>query len=124
MTGYICRTFITRDREVMLTLLRSLVLPIIDYSSVVWNPHLQQDINLLESPQRVLTSKIDGMEGLDYYQRLKSLNIYSSERRRDRYLILYIMKVLQGKVPNPGISYKYSARRGKVLTHSFPQFEK
>ena len=116
MTGYICRTFITRDREVMLTLLRSLVLPIIDYSSVVWNPHLQQDINLLESPQRVLTSKIDGMEGLDYYQRLKTLNIYSSERRRDRYLILYIMKVLQGKVPNPGISYKYSARRGKVLT--------
>ena len=56
------------------------------------------------------------MESLDYYQRLRELNIYSAERRRDRYLILYIFKVMQGKVPNPGLSYKHSPRRGLVLT--------
>ena len=116
MTGYICRTFLTRNREVMLTLLRSLVLPIQDYSCVVWNPHLQKDITLLESAQRLLTRQIEGMESLDYYQRLRELNIYSAERRRDRYLILYIFKVMQGKVPNPGLSYKHSPRRGLVLT--------
>ena len=116
MTGYICRTFLTRNREVMLTLLRSLVFPILDYSCVVWNPHLQQDITRLESAQRLLTSKIDGMESFNYYKRLQELNIYSAERRRDRYIILYIFKVVQAKVPNPGISYKYSPRRGKVLT--------
>ena len=55
------------------------------------------------------------MESLDYYKRLKFLKLFSSERRRDRYLVLYIFKILQGKVPNPGISYKYSPRRGKVL---------
>ena len=115
MTGYILRTFLTRGREVMIILLRSLIFPILDYSCVVWNPHLQQDKNLLESPQRFLTSKIEGLESFDYYQRLKELKLYSAERRRDRYLILYIIKIIQCKVPNPGISYKYSPRRGRVL---------
>ena len=55
------------------------------------------------------------MESLDYYQRLKELKLYSAERRRDRYLLLYIFKIIQCRVPNPGISYKYSPRRGKVL---------
>ena len=106
MAGYILRTFLTRGREVMVILLRSLIFPILDYSCVVWNPHLQQDKVLLESPQRLLTSKIEGLESLDYYQRLKELNLYSAERRRDRYLVLYIFKIIQCKVPNPGISYK------------------
>ena len=29
------------------------------------------------------------MEGLDYHERLKKLNMYSLKRRRDRYLIIY-----------------------------------
>ena len=29
------------------------------------------------------------MEGLDYHERLKKLKMYSLERRRDRYLIIY-----------------------------------
>lgn len=115
MTGYILRTFLTRDREVMLTLLRSLVFPILDYGSIVWNPHLQKEITLLESAQRRLTCTIEGLENLNYHQRLKELKIYSAQRRRDRYVLLYIFKILQGKIPNPGISYKYSPRRGKVL---------
>jgi hypothetical protein len=116
MVGYVLRTFLTRGREVMIILLRSLIFPILDYSCVVWNPHLQQDKVLLESPQRLLTSKIEGMESLDYYQRLQELKLYSAERRRDRYLILYIFKIIQGRVPNPGISYKHASRRGKVIT--------
>ena len=115
MVGYTLRTFISRDREVLLTLLKSLVIPILDYSCVVWNPHLQQEITQLESPQRLLTSKIEAMETLDYYQRLKVLDLYSAERRRDRYIVLYTFKIIKGKVPNPGISYKWSLRRGKVL---------
>ena len=115
MVGYILRTFLTRGRDVMLILLRSLIFPILDYSCVVWNPHLQQDKTLLESPQRLLTSKIEGLESLDYYQRLTELKLYSAERRRDRYMILYLFKIIHGRVPNPGISHKYSQRRGKII---------
>ena len=117
IAGYIMRTFLSRKPEIMLTLLKSLVLPIIDYSSVIWNPHTQQDIAFIESVQRNYTSKLDGMADMNYYSRLKSLNLYSSERRRDRYQILYIFKIIHGRVPNPGISFKWSQRRGKVITY-------
>jgi ribonuclease P/MRP protein subunit RPP40 len=116
MSGYILRTFITRKPEIMLTLLKSLVLPIIEYSCIIWNPHTQQDISQLESVQRNFTCKLDGMQNMDYYQRLVRLKIYSAERRRDRYLIVYVFKIIFRKVPNPGLSYKWSLRRGKVLT--------
>ena len=115
MSGYIFRTFLTRKPEIMLTLLKSLVLPIIEYSCIVWNPHAQKDIVMLESVQRTFTCKLDGMSDLNYYQRLQALNLYSTERRRDRYILMYVFKIIQGRVPNPGISYKWSARRGKVV---------
>ena len=117
IAGYIMRTFLSRKPEILLILLRSLVLPIIDYSSIIWNPHTYQDIATLESVQRNYTSKLEGMSDMNYYQRLKSLKLYSSERRRDRYSILYIFKILHSKVPNPGICFKWSPRRGKVLTY-------
>ena len=117
IAGYIMRTFLSRKPEILLILLRSLVLPIIDYSSIIWNPHTFQDIATLESVQRNYTSKLEGMSDMNYYQRLKSLKLYSSERRRDRYSILYIFKIIHGKVPNPGICFKWSPRRGKVLTY-------
>ena len=117
IAGYIMRTFLSRKPEIMLTLLKSLVLPIIDYCSIVWSPYTQQDIASIESVQRNYTSKLEGMAELNYYNRLKRLKLYSSERRRDRYNILYIFKIIHGKVPNPGISFKWSPRRGKVLTY-------
>ena len=49
----------------------------------------QKYINELENIQKTFTKKIDGMEELDYHERLKKLNMYSLERRRDRYLIIY-----------------------------------
>lgn len=115
MSGYILRTFMIRNTQPMLILFKSLVLPHIEYCSVIWNPHLQKEINRLESVQRNFTCKLEGMENLDYYERLKSLHLYSTERRRDRYLLIYIYKILFRKVPNPGLSYKWSLRRGKVL---------
>ena len=111
MSGYILRTFVIRNPQPMLTLFKSLVLPHIEYSCIVWNPHLQKDINRLESVQRHFSSRLEGMDQYDYYQRLKMLNIYSTERRRDRYVIIYIFKVIYGKVPNPGLSYKWTLRR-------------
>ena len=49
---------------------------------------------MLEQIQRSFTSKLEGLNELNYYQRLKKLDIYSLERRRDRYIILYIFKIL------------------------------
>ena len=48
-----------------------------------------------------------------YEARLKFLNLYSLERRRERYLIIYLTKIINGLVPNPGnrLKWDYDVRR-------------
>ena len=60
----------------------------LEYCYIVWSPREQQYINKIEDMQRIFTSKIDGMEGLIYHQRLKKLGMYSMERR-DQFQIIY-----------------------------------
>ena len=40
------------------------------------------------------------MQNLNYWERLKCLELYSLERRRERYIVIYIWKISQGLVPN------------------------
>ena len=100
LTGWILRTFISREAEHMVTLFKSLVLPIIEYGCVVWSPSLLFEIRRLEAIQRHFTSKIRGLSDLSYSERLEHLKLYSLERRRDRYSIIYTFKMLKGLVPN------------------------
>ena len=100
MAGWILRTFYTRDTVPMVTLFCALVLPIMEYCCQLWSPTKQYQIRNIESVQRNFTAKIAGTEGLKYYQRLKFLKMYSLERRRDRYTIIYVWKILQGLAPN------------------------
>ena len=43
----------------------------------------------LEKIQKSFTSKINGMNELDYHERLKKINLNSLERRRERFMIIY-----------------------------------
>ena len=56
---------------------------------------------------------------MSYWDQLKKLKLYSLERRRERYMIIYVWKILEGSVPNivdvngdAKISAKYHPRRG------------
>ena len=115
--GYILRTFITRDSGVMLTLFKSLVLPILEYGCILWNPFKLSEIRCLEQVQRNFTSRIELNDELNYWDRLKKFKLYSLERRRERYIILYVFKIIKGIVPNPGISWKVHERRGLELCY-------
>lgn len=115
MCGYILRTFMLREPEPMMCLFKSLVIPIIDYCCIVWNPYKRKDIQFIEKIQRNYTKRLGNLYELNYYQRLKTLNIYSMERRRERYEILYIFKILKHLVPNVGINCKINPRRGRGL---------
>jgi len=56
------------------------------------------------------------MEGLYYYwERLKSLQLYSQERRSDRYRIIFLWKVGQGLVQGYKVPFVTSPRRGRVV---------
>ena len=55
----------------------------------------QKWIYELEKIQKSFTSKVNGMEELDYHERLKKLNLYNHERRRKMYMIIYEWQQLE-----------------------------
>ena len=121
--GWILRTFQTRGQTCMLTLYKSIVLPLVEYCCQLWHPYKAMDTKLLESIQRTFTSKIHNCQvrRLNYWERLKELNLYSLQRRRERYIIIYIWKILNRLVPNilfngnEAITLQpYNERRGKL----------
>ena len=50
--GMIKRCFTDLTKDKVITLYRSIIRPILEYASPAWAPHLQKDINALESVQR------------------------------------------------------------------------
>ena len=116
--GWIFRVFKTREFTPMLTLYRALVLPILEYCCQLWHPQALGLIRQVEGVQRSFTYRIDQMRDLDYWQRLERLKLYSLERRRERYLIIYVWKVLQDMAPNfegrDCICTEENARRGRL----------
>ena len=71
MASWILRTFKTRARVPMLTLYKSLVLPILEYCSVLWCPLSVGSIQKLEAVQWSFIRKITGTREMDYWQCLK-----------------------------------------------------
>ena len=72
---------------------------------------------MLESVQRRFTSKINGVEHLSYWDRLRSLNLMSLQRRRERFLIIYLWKIINLKVKNDiGAVWRLCPRKGIVIS--------
>ena len=76
----------------MLTLLKSLVIPLLEYCCQLWNPWKAKDIQAIEAIQRTFTYKTTEVQN--------ELKLYSLQRRRERCIIIYIWKITQHMVPN------------------------
>ena len=72
------------------------VRPILEYCSVIWNPHLLKDIEPIENVQRRFTKRLPGMQNFTYHQRLVSLSLDSLELRRIRLDLIYTYKIVFG----------------------------
>ena len=116
LAGWILRIFNTRCPTVMLTLLKQLIYPTLEYNSVLWSPKKRDLIDNLETVQKNFIKKINCPElvNSDYWDRLSHFKLYSMERRRERYAIMYVWKVLHGLYPNPGIQMNTTAADHKI----------
>ena len=114
--------FKSRSEEVVLTLYKSLVRPILEYCCVLWNPMKIGEIAQIEGIQRTATSKIVSVSHINYWQRLEKLGLMSLQRRRDRYSLLYMFKILHNQLPNDvGIIFYVNPRLGvKVCVPPLP----
>ena len=97
----------------MLHLYKMMVRSRLEYCSPVWDPSAIGDIQVLEGVQRHFTDKIVGCGDMDYYERLKHLRLQSLQRRRERYSIIHVWKILQGIAPNDlGMNFVEHPRHG------------
>ena len=99
-TSWILRCFKSRQAGIILQLFRSYVIPLIEYGSLIWLPCKIGDINRIETLQRTVTKKIEGIENKNYHERLQSLQLFSLQRRRERFCIIHIWKIANGLAPN------------------------
>ena len=113
INSWIYRTFSTRDVLTMLTLWKSLVLPHIDYCSQLWSPTKRYQIQKLEALQKCYLNGISKLKHLNYWQKLKATKLYSLERRRERYRIIYTWNILENNVPN----FNYSDTKGGIFSY-------
>ena len=73
-------------------------------------------MNKLEAVQRTYTFRTDGMDKLDYWQRLQVMNLQSIQRRHERYKIIYLWKIINGLVPQCDVQWTVNERRGTMIT--------
>ena len=110
--GYLLRTFKNRSLDFMRWAWKTYVQPIADYCSQLWGPSSGSDLKRLEHTLKSFTAKIEGIKHLNYWERLKSLKMYSMGRRMERYKVLYIYKIITGRVQNCGISWTHNSNSG------------
>ena len=100
----------------MRKLWRTLIQPHFDYACLVWSPVGEiGEIKRMESVLRDYTRKCTKLRNESYDVRLKKFELMSQERRVERYKILYIRKMLMGKVPNLGIKVCTDSRYGPIV---------
>ena len=96
--GMIKHTFTFMDKEMFLTLYKTLVRPQMEYCQEVWSPHLKKDIAILEKVQRRATKIVPDLKDLPYECRLKHLKLYPLSKRRERGDMITTFKMLNGLI--------------------------
>ena len=94
--GMIRRSITCKDQEIIMRFYKSLVRPILDYGSGIWNPYQKQDIEKIEKIQRRATKMIRGMRKLTYGERLRRCKLMTLEERRRRYDLIETFKIMKG----------------------------
>jgi hypothetical protein len=94
--GMIKRSFVYKDKHVLLKLYKSLVRPHVEFCVQAWRPYLKKDIELLEKVQRRFTMMVPGMQSLNYEEKLRQLKLPKLETRRLRGDMIEVFKIFHG----------------------------
>ena len=113
MAAWVLGVFKDRSKLTMMHLYKSLIRFHLEYCCPVWDPTRIQDIQSIEDVQRNFTARIAGLGSMDYHSRLKALHLQSLQRRRERYSIIHVWKIINNLAPNDiNIQFNRNPRLG------------
>ena len=113
LIAWVLSVFSDRSEYTMMSLYKSLIRSRLEYLSPLWHPSKIEDIKMLEGVQRLFTSKIKGLSQYSYWERLEKLKLMSLQRRRERFIIINVWKIINGISPNDiHLQTVVSGRRG------------
>ena len=95
----------------MKTILKTLIVPHVDYCSQLWMPTTPKGIETIEKLQKHFFNIIPAIRQLNYWDQLKEMKMLSLQRRMERYRCIYTWKILEGLAPNCGVSVKLEGGR-------------
>ena len=116
---WLLRTFSIRNAP-LTHLYKSYVLPLLEYNSAFWNPHLLKDIDALESVQRRFTKSFPFLRDLSYRARLEALELESLEIRRLRATLILIYNIVHNHILHSSSAssfFRLSAGTSDVNSH-------
>ena len=92
--GLIKRKFTYMDKDLFLTLYKSLVRSHLDYGNLVFYPTTKKYKQIVENAQRRATRLVPELCGLIYKERLIELNLPTLDYRRKRFDIIQVFKIV------------------------------
>jgi len=75
------RTLICRNQEIIVSMFKTFIRPIIESAGTAWCPWERKDIDFLEKIQRRATRQIPGIGKLSYEERLNRCKLTTLESR-------------------------------------------
>ena len=117
--GLIRRSFRHLDKEMFLTLYKSLIRPQLEYGNQVWSPRLAKHIKMIENVQRRATKLVPELSDMEYEDRLKELRLPTLAYRRLRGDLIEVYKIMSGKC-DPEVCLNLIKRREDERSSGHP----
>ena len=120
MSAWVLNVFKCRDSCTMLTLYKSLIRSLLEYCCPLWHPTTIGLTQKIEALQRSFTRKISGCQDMNYWERLSHLKLMSLQRRRERYIIITMWKILNNRHPN-NMNIQFNEPNRSGITAKLPR---
>ena len=94
--GLIRRNIVYKEKELIISLYKTIVRPHLEYCIQAWRPYRKKDIDILERVQRRATKMVQKLRNISYEMRLKECGLTTLETRRLRGDQIEVFKILNG----------------------------